>query len=109
MVPAAAIAAGVVGGPLWWLVIERGDPTVTYKRGLMVGACTGVLAHPVTWFVMLALEGLVQPAIGGLAGVARVLGLPLFFGFWGLILAGWLTVFLGCLGGLGLTAVRTRY
>jgi|AntRauTorcE11898_2_1112593.scaffolds.fasta_scaffold02319_6 hypothetical protein len=106
LVPAAAIAAGLVGGVLWWALVERG--TATRLRGAVAGVLTGVFAHPVMWFVLLALEGMILPQYLGLSAITTGVGISLFFGFWGFVLAGWLTVILGCLGAVFLATVRMR-
>lgn len=48
LVPPAAVGAAIVGGTLWWALIER-PHCLTNGRAILVGALVGLLAHPLTW------------------------------------------------------------
>lgn len=47
-VPLASVAAAILGGTLWWALVER-SRRLTYARAITVGILIGVLAHPLTW------------------------------------------------------------
>ncbi|MFC6993756.1 hypothetical protein ACFQH3_19780 [Haladaptatus sp. GCM10025707] len=50
----AGLAAGLVGGTSWWLLVER-PGHLTRERGGLVGLITGVLVHPIAWVFILGL------------------------------------------------------
>lgn len=50
LVLSAGLGAAAVGGPLWWLLVERDDEPARV-RGAAVGAAAGLLAHPLMWIL----------------------------------------------------------
>lgn len=106
-----ALAAFLVGGPCWWLIVER-PRRPTRGRGAVVGLLTGLLAHPVMWTLVFASE---DPAT--FTDPAELLtprfwdGLllsVLVFTLYSLPTVGVLTVVLGIVAGLALAAGRRR-
>lgn len=48
IVPPATVAASLLGGVLWWALVER-PRCLTNQRATAVGFLVGLLAHPLTW------------------------------------------------------------
>lgn len=50
----ASLTSALLGPALWWrMIIKPGRLSV--RRGIAVGALIGIIAHPVVWYVALAL------------------------------------------------------
>lgn len=99
-----ALGAFLLGSGCWWLVVER-PGRVTRNRGALVGLLTGLLAHPVTWVLVVAyldLRAGRTPFGDGAFSFAF-----LFFHF-GLAITGTFTVAFGVCGGLAVTLLRER-
>lgn len=96
-------ATGMVGGFCWWLFVERASQ-LTRERGVLVGLVTGLLVHPLSWVLILAVQNVQAgrwPMQGGLRGTSLFL-------YWGLALVGTFTVLVGVAGGSLLTVARER-
>lgn len=52
LVPPAVVASGVLGGVLWWAIVERPRKPTT-ERALLVGLLVGLGAHPLMWALFL--------------------------------------------------------
>ena len=103
LAPFATVAGALVGGPVWWAAVERGEPT--RRRAAVAGGATGLVAHPVLWsVVLLSLRAPVDTP----EGLARVVGISGLFGLFGLLLVGWVTVPVGVAGGLAMLVARRR-
>lgn len=112
---AAGLGAAVAGAPLWWAIVERtAEPTA--RRGGLVGAVVGVVAHPLMWFLMgvgagvvvLAAEGLGALADLVLGDISGLMGAFVLFSVVGLLLTGIVTVPVAAGTGLALAHVRKR-
>ena len=101
LVAASGLAAFAVSLLLWRLLCGSGRP-VTWRRGALAGALTGLLAHPVAWYLALvwnyaigqtsSLGDRSTNALESLAGA-------FIMTFWSLLIAGWLTVPAGAVVG----------
>ncbi|QLH82695.1 hypothetical protein [Halosimplex pelagicum] len=94
---ASLLAAGIVGAASW-LGVERYAGGRPILGGAAAGVLTGVLAHPVAWFLGPILDLEVQA--GG-----SVFLTP-FMSVYSLLFVGWLTVPLGAVAGLVTGVVR---
>ncbi len=109
---AAALSSLLIGPLFWWLFLIR-PHRFTLRRGILVGSCGSLVAHPLTWLLAMV--------IGSLSGLNTLLGQPLrelvpamkdpnligevlvslFLSIYSLILVGWLTALVGgIVGGL---------
>jgi len=98
-----ALASGLVGGACWWLLVER-PRRLTRERGGIVGLLTGLLVHPVTWILVLAVQNL-QAGRWSLSGSRSMISL---FFIWGIGFVGTFTVVVGVVYGLLITVARDR-
>jgi len=107
----AAIAAFSVGAAGWWIIVER-PHRPTAPRAVLVGALTGLFAHPVLWVLVFAYRNpsafldasrLAAPR----AGESPFLAVFLFTYFSALVV-GPLTIGIGVFGSLALVAGRRR-
>jgi hypothetical protein len=101
IVVASGVAAFTVGFILWRALCSPVRP-LSARRGTLAGALTGLLAHPVAWYLAVVgtyLRG--RPMFPGSRPVGPIEGLPvsLVYAFFGLILTGWLTVPAGAIAG----------
>jgi len=101
LVVASGLAAFAVSFVLWRGLCPPGRP-FSARRGALAGALTGLLAHPVAWYLAIVLNYLRGRAsfpgnrpIGPIEG----LGASFVFAFFGLLLTGWLTVPVGAIAG----------
>ena len=103
---AAALVSLLIGPLFWWLFLIR-PHQFTLRRGILVGSCGSLVAHPLTWLLAMA--------VGSLSGINTVLGHPLrelvpamkdpnligellvsfFLSIYSLILVGWITALVG--------------
>lgn len=97
------LASGLVGGTCWWLLVER-PGRLTRERGGVVGLLTGLLVHPVTWVLVLAVQNL-QAGRWSLSGSRSMISL---FFIWGIGFVGTFTVGVGVVCGLLVTVARDR-
>lgn len=75
----------LVGLPAWWRFVAKPN-TITLRRGVVVGALSGLVAHPLLWLCIL-------PSLGfGLILVLPVSALSLIF-------VGWITAAVGAIAG----------
>jgi hypothetical protein len=112
----AGIGAGLAGGLLWWVLIER--PTKpTLLRGALSGFLTALLAHPSMWIIGAFLGDPVFAAfifsdvsgsVTSLSELTEVTTAVAVFTFLGLLI-GFLTLPLGIAAGLGLVVLRRRF
>jgi hypothetical protein len=98
---ASLLAAGSVGA-VAWLGIERYAGGHLILGGFAAGALTGVLAHPVAWFLWPIVD--VEAQIGASAFLMPLMSV------WSLLFVGWITVPLGALAGVvtGVARVAVR-
>jgi hypothetical protein len=107
----AAGAAFVCALTFWWLLIVRPN-RLTWKRGALAGALTGLAAHPLAFLLAqaawLIYGGYTQSE--GLELVALMPALALAMSLWSWMLFGWVTVPLGAVTGGLLAGIfgRTR-
>lgn len=104
-VPPAALAAAVLGGTLWWALVERpGRPTDA--RATAVGFLVGLLAHPLMWLLYVfggpIFLGADLPAPGFVAEYALTMSA------FSILFAGGLTVVGGACCGLVVVRFRQR-
>jgi hypothetical protein len=107
----AAIAAFSVGAAGWWVIVER-PHRPTAPRAVLVGALTGLFAHPVLWVLVFAYRNpsafLDVPRLAApQAGESPLLAAFLFTYFSALVV-GPLTIGIGVFVSLGLVAGRRR-
>jgi hypothetical protein len=95
---ASALSAGIVGGASWSMVERHADDHFV-GGGVVAGAVTGVVSHPLAW----ALVPILTPGIP----VGSALVLPLA-SLGSLLLVGWITLPLGVVGGVIVGVVRTE-
>jgi hypothetical protein len=98
---ASGLSAWAVSLLLWRLLCATSQP-VSRRRGALAGALTGLLAHPVAWYLALVWNYLLghtsslgdKPSnpLESLAGC-------LVMTFWSLLIVGWLTVPAGAVVG----------
>ncbi len=105
---AAAIAAMLVAAAAMRL-LGVGGAEASGGRGAIVGALTGLLAHPLTWYLVIVwnycigtVDSLRQPPINPIQAIFGSLVLS----FWSLLLLGWLTVPMAAATGWFLHHVR---
>lgn len=110
----AGLGAAVAGTVLWGRFVERpGEPTT--RRGALVGAGVGVLAHPGMWAAFVPLWGLYEVTTDGIASssvspeaaVFVLLGF-LFLSAASAVVTGVVTVPVAAAVGVGLARVRAR-
>jgi hypothetical protein len=101
IVVASGVAAFAVSYVLWRVICSPDRP-LSARRGALAGALTGLLAHPVTWYLAVVwtyLRGRVLFPGGKPVGPIEGLPVSLVYAFFGLILTGWLTVPAGAIAG----------
>jgi hypothetical protein len=100
----AAVAAFVVGGPCWWLLVER-PRNLTRMRGAFAGLLTGLLTQPVLWFLVVVYQ---EPEL--LTNPAQLTELAVFSGFvyLSVLATGTVTMTVGVFVGLALMVLRER-
>jgi hypothetical protein len=94
----AGIAAFATGAGLWWLILER-PARYTALRGMCAGFLAGILAHPITWYLMIFEANVCYWITDGCRGslnappmnLAEAASGALVFSFWSLILFGIVT------------------
>ncbi|BCL80347.1 hypothetical protein ccbrp13_28120 [Ktedonobacteria bacterium brp13] len=104
---AAPLAGLLVGWLLWWLCIQRTGRT-TVRRGVVFGALSGIIAHPIMWALASLSIGIVgQPFIrefsapfqwvnqGGWLRLTEIL----YFSLLSLMYVGWITLLVGGIAG----------
>jgi len=101
LVVASGLAAFAVSYVLWRVLSSPGRP-FSARRGALAGALTGLLAHPVAWYLAVIWNYLRGNAlfpdskpIGPIEGLKA----SFVFAFFGLLLTGWLTVPAGAIAG----------
>ncbi len=107
--PAVATAAGLLGAGFWWWVIsEPRHPS--WPRGIIVGALTGVLAHPLAYWLtamwILLTVGTSREGLFNDLFIAPMMALLLSFISWTMI--GWSTAVAGAALGAILALVEER-
>jgi len=101
IVVASGVAAFAVSYVLWRALCSPVRPR-SARRGALAGALTGVLAHPVAWYLAVVWTYLrSRPMFPGGKPVGPIEGLSvsLVYAFFGLILTGWLTLPAGAIAG----------
>jgi hypothetical protein len=101
LVVASGLAAFSVSLILWRLLCAT-SPPVSGRRGALAGALTGLLAHPVAWYLALVWNYLLGHAssLGDKpADPLQSIGGSFVMAFWSLLIAGWLTVPAGAIVG----------
>lgn len=103
VVPPAVVAAALLGGTLWWRLIER-PMRVSKRRAVVVGSLVGVLAHPLMWTLYLLGGPIFFP--GGWADPWTMVEGILMFTAFSLLFSGFLTI----IGGIvcGIVVIRCR-
>jgi len=102
---AAGLAAFITTFTLWWLFVSRPARPSTW-RGVVVGGLSGLLAHPVCWYLLICLNyvlaslAITPESVGGPPlDPAEGLGGALILSLYSLFLFGWITVPAGALTG----------
>jgi hypothetical protein len=97
----APLAALLLGPSLWWWAIIK-PGRLSSLRGIGVGVLGAGLAHPLAWYIALALTFLMQErTIGGINGGVNVsnpaqdLFASLVLAGFSLISVGWITALIG--------------
>lgn len=95
---AAALASLLVGPLFWWLLIMR-PRQLTLSRGIFVGSLGSLVAHPLTWFLVLVVASLGGNTILFLkvehvAPIEILLAIPIY-SVYSLFYVGWLTTLVG--------------
>jgi hypothetical protein len=103
VVPPAVAAAALLGGTLWWRLVEQ-PHTLTDGRAMMVGFLVGLLAHPLTWAIYMLGGPLFLPA--GWSEPWNIVRSILAFSAFSVLFSGALTIIGGVL--YGLTVMRCR-
>lgn len=88
-------AAAFVMSFLFWRLICGSDQLVSPRRGAFVGILTGVLAHPVLWYLAIVWNYAsgTRSSLGDRpANPIEGLTACLVFAGWSLLLTGWITV-----------------
>ena len=101
IVAASGLAAFAVSYLLWQVLCSPARPT-SPRHGVLAGALTGVLAHPVAWYLAVVWTYLRSHPLfpnGKLVGPIEGLGVSFVYAFFGVILTGWITVPAGALAG----------
>jgi hypothetical protein len=94
----AGLAAFVTAAGTWWLIVEW-HARHTVLRGMMAGFLAGILAHPVTWYLVLVEANLCYWLTDGCRSslneppmnLAQAFSGALVFSFWSLLLFGIVT------------------
>lgn len=110
MAVAAALASFVVGGLCWRLLIARPGQTALW-RGLVMGGLTGLLAHPLAWYLLSLIfyaggvrSSLDEPTLNPLEAIPG----SLILAAGSILIVGWLTVPLGMVAGVGFLLLYRR-
>ena len=101
IVVGSGVAAFAVSFVLWRVICSRDRP-LSVRRGALAGALTGLLAHPVAWYLAVVWTySRGRPLFPGGKPVGPIEGLPvsLVYAFFGVILTGWITVPAGAIAG----------
>jgi hypothetical protein len=101
IVVASGVAAFAVSYVLWRVLCSP-EKTMLPRRGALAGALTGVIAHPVAWYLAVVwthLRGRTLFPNSKPVGPIEGLGVSFVYAFFGLILTGWLTVPTGAIAG----------
>lgn len=111
LVYSAPVAAFCISFLLWWLVIER-SYRISPVKGIIVGALTGVFAHPLAWYLAIlyfyvtgARTSLGEETLNPLDGI----GASFVFSGVSLLLTGWLTILAGAIVGGFIAAFESRF
>ena len=95
----------LVGLPCWWLLIER-PKRATIRRGVVLGALSSIVAHPLIW----TLVTMLSPILGGGwttgSGLLQNIQYVVLFSLVGLIYGGWITAAVG--GAAGALLIQLR-
>lgn len=97
VVPPAVVAAAVLGGTLWWKLIER-PQRISNGRAVVVGFLVGVMAHPLMWTLYLLVGPIFLP--GGWTDPWTLVEVILTFTAFSLLFSGALTITGGIVCGL---------
>jgi hypothetical protein len=101
IVVASGVAAFAVSYVVWRVICPSVRP-LSPRRGALAGALTGVLAHPVAWYLAVVwtyLRGRTLFPNSKPVGPIEGLGVSFVYAFFGLILTGWITVPAGAIAG----------
>lgn len=99
-----APASFLVSSVCWWLVVER-PRRMTRARGVIIGLVTGLVAHPVTWTLVITYDAVkagASPYGPGLVPAVFV------YSIFSLGFTGVLTMFIGAICGIALILGRER-
>jgi len=105
LVPPTVVATGMLGGTLWWVLVER-SCCLTDRRAIVVGFLVGVLAHPLTWGLYTLGGPLFLP--GGWPALRVMIESTLLFSVFSVLFSGVLTITGGIFCGLFVVRVRRR-
>lgn len=111
LAPVATVCGGLVGGPAWWLLVERpAGAGWLHARGAVAGLVTGVLANVTTWVLttVLLLLAALAPSGTPAPGIGYGIALLLLFGAAAAVLGCVVTGPVGTVLGLGLAVLRGR-
>lgn len=97
LVPPAAIATALLGGSLWWILIER-PHNLTNERAIVVGSLVGLLSHPLMWALYILGSPMFLPGDG--LGPSAVVDFLLIFSILSVLYGGVLSAFGGIICGL---------
>ena len=110
LAPASGVASAVLGVTLWWMLVARSDRW-TVRRGVIAGTLTAVLAHPLTWYLLMV----VTWARGGRTSLGEPTLTPIeaipasaVYGAFSLLVAGIETLAIGGLCGALIVVFQRR-
>lgn len=100
MLGVASVSAGVIGGIVWHLLVERFGQRLLRTRGALVGGVTSIFAMPPVLFVDFLFFSTEN------YDIMSALIIAVGFSVFGIFLVGWLTIPLGIVAGYSLGAIR---
>ncbi len=105
MLVISPFAGLLVGLPCWWLLIER-PKRVTIGCGVVLGALSSVVAHPLMWMLLTMLSPILGEGWTIGSDLHQHIQYVILFSLIGLVYVGWITAVVG--GVVGALLIRLR-